>query len=86
MIDFEMDDVSGQYRYYIWKFSEMDQGNGNNDGYRWQTIQFFITQGIFFFNNVTGSLHWFHFINDNLLFFLQPLQLQQPLQQLLQLL
>ena len=41
MIDFEMDDVSGQYRYYIWKFSEMDQGNGNNDGYRWQTIQFY---------------------------------------------
>ena len=48
MIDFEMDDVSGQYRYYIWKFSEMDQGNGNNDGYRWQTIQFYVApQGKF---------------------------------------
>ena len=46
MIDFEMDDASGQYRYYIWKMSEVDQGNGNNDGYRWQTIQFFIAQGM----------------------------------------
>ena len=45
MIDFEMDDVSGEYRYYVWKLSEMDLGNGNNDGYRWYTIQLFIGQG-----------------------------------------
>jgi hypothetical protein len=45
MIDFEMDDVSGEYRYYVWKLSEMDLGNGNNDGYRWHTIQLFIGQG-----------------------------------------
>jgi len=44
MIEFEMDDASEKYRYYIWKMSEQDKGNGNNDGYRWGTIQFFIAQ------------------------------------------
>ena len=45
MIDFEMDENGDAYRYYVWKISEVDQGNGNNDGYRWNTIQFFITKG-----------------------------------------
>jgi len=44
MIEFEMDDASEKYRYYMWKMSEQDEGNGNNDGYRWGTIQFFIAQ------------------------------------------
>ena len=45
MIDFQMDNANKEYRYYVWKLSEVDQGNGNNDGYRWNTIQFFTNQG-----------------------------------------
>ena len=45
MINFGVDDTGGEYRYYVWKISETDSGNGNNDGYRWGTIQFFISQG-----------------------------------------
>ena len=45
MIRFDVDATSDQYRYFVWKISESDNGNGNNDGYRWGTIQFFISQG-----------------------------------------
>ena len=46
LINFEMDNTEGEYRYYVWKFSESDNGNGNNDGYKWGTIKFFISQGM----------------------------------------
>ena len=46
IITFGVDEVSSEYRYYAWKISESDDGNGNNDGYKWGTIQFFIAQGI----------------------------------------
>ena len=45
MIPFGVDETSGEYRYYVWKLSESDNGGGNNDGFRWGTIQFYIGQG-----------------------------------------
>ena len=41
MIDFSMDETGSSYQYYLWIVSAMDLGNGNNDGYRWNTIQLF---------------------------------------------
>ena len=46
MITFGVDLIEGDYRYYVWKMSKSDNGNGDNDGYVWDTIQFSTSQGI----------------------------------------
>ena len=53
MIRFEVDRAHGEYQYYVWKISESDDGNGDqesnddnsNDGYVWGTILFYTSQG-----------------------------------------
>ena len=53
MIKFELDKTDDEYRYYVWKISESDDGNGDkdseddnsNNGYVWGTIMFYTSQG-----------------------------------------